>query len=239
MRASWSRPGLGRPERLQQLHGLGRLHVHEVHLELGVEEHRVGRRHELTQGRVQLRVGELVLVEVEHVDERLGRQQPQPLRLGEVDPRSGARGIQGVAFLEDLLGGHRVVEQRLGLLLDPRLLLQARARPSPGSAGRRGSARCGWSRCRTPARPCRRRGRRRRPRRRGRPGRSRRPRGCSRGTCCPAPRPRTRPARCPRCRRTTPWRAGCARSRRSPRAPPRRASGSGTTPTLGSIVANG
>jgi len=49
---------------------------------------------------VQLGVGQLILVEVEDVDERLGGEQTQAPRLGEVDPGSGARGIQGVAFLE-------------------------------------------------------------------------------------------------------------------------------------------
>ena len=43
-------------------------------------------RDERTEPGVQVGVGELVLVEVEHVDERLGRQQAQPRREGEVDP---------------------------------------------------------------------------------------------------------------------------------------------------------
>ena len=72
-------------------------------------------------------VGELVLVEVEDVDERLGRQQAQLLRLGEVDPGGRPGGIQGVALLEDLLRGERRCRAAaFVVLLDPRLLLEAR-----------------------------------------------------------------------------------------------------------------
>ena len=182
---------------------------------------------------VQVGVGELVLVEVEHVDERLGRQQARARRRGEVDPGGRARGIQGVALLEDLLRRERVLEERLGLLLDPRLLLEARHGLLEGLEVGEDRARCGSSRCRTRARPCRRRGRRRRPRRRAPPGRWRRPRGCWRGTCCPAPHPPRRRARCRRCRRTTPSRAGSSPSRRSRRAGSAASSGSGTTPDVG------
>ena len=88
-------------------------------------------------------------------------------------------------------------------------------------------------------RPCRRRGRRCRPRSSARRARSRRSRGCWRGTGCRGPRPSTRRRRVPRCRRT----------RRSPESPSpacaiaasaaRRGSGTSTMPTLGSIVQNG
>src|SRR6478735_2158331 len=110
-------------EALEHLEGLVGLHLHEVHLELGVEEDGVGRSGELAQLGVQLGVGELVLVEVEDVDERLGRQQAELLCLGEVDTGGRALGIEGVALLEDLLRGLGQLEGGLLVLVDPRLLL--------------------------------------------------------------------------------------------------------------------
>ena len=108
-RASWSRPRLLGAERLEHLEGVLLGHLHEVHLELGVEEHRVGRGDERAQARVQVGVGELLLVEVEHVDERLGGQQAQAGREREVDTGGRTRGVQGVALLEHLLGGEGVL----------------------------------------------------------------------------------------------------------------------------------
>ena len=102
--------GLLGAEALEHLERLVGDHVHEVHLELGVEEHRVGRAPPRSPSRAELGVGELVLVEVEHVDERLGRQQTQPLASGQVDPGSRPSGIQRPALLEHLLRGERVVE---------------------------------------------------------------------------------------------------------------------------------
>ena len=52
--------------------------------------------------------------------------RPSPEASAEVDPGGSARGVEGVALLEHLLGGEGVLVRGLGLLLDPRLLLEAR-----------------------------------------------------------------------------------------------------------------
>ena len=112
--------------------------------------------------------------------------------------------------------------------------------PCPPIRGRRAPARCRSSRCRRSDRPCRRRARCRRSRSSARRARSRRPRGCARGTCCRAPRPCDAPATRPAMSTNSiDGRDDLLRldDRRPARC--RRGSGTGTTPTFGSIVQNG
>ena len=71
------------------------------------------------------------------------------------------------------------------------------------------------------------------------PRRWHRSRGCSRGTGCPGPPPGSLRPPNPRCRRTRPWRARCFAGWSISASACRRSSGTGTMPTLGSMVANG
>ena len=114
--------------RLQQLERLVVGQLDELHLDLGVEEHRLRGRDERGQLGAQRVVGELVLVEVEHVEERLGGQQVQLAQRLEVE----AGGEHGLAGVEDLLGLLHGGELGDDLLLDARLLLQPRERALHG-----------------------------------------------------------------------------------------------------------
>ena len=156
-------------------------------------------------------VGQHGLVRVEDVEERLGREQAQLAeRLA-----SRRRHRRGSARCRGPHGG-------LGAASTGTSVLAACALPSAG-AGQRlleglqvGEDQLGRIvSMSTRGRRARRRARRRGRRRPGRPGRSRRTRGCWPGTCCPAPRPRTRPSRCRRCRRTRRSRARPAPTRTS------------------------
>ncbi len=178
---------------------------------------------------------EHVLVHVEDVDERLGGEQAQLADRFEVDGCRGERrpGIQrllrfdrglehdrldplGLEFLlvagDRLLEGLQVGEHELGVdRLEVALGVDAAVDVHDVGVGEAAHDLA----------------------------RSRRPRGCWRGTCCRAPPPRSRPSRCRRCRRTTPG-AGRMRSLVKISASTfSRGSGRLTTPTFGSIVANG
>ena len=92
---------------------------------------------------VQRLVGQLLLVEVEDVEERLGRQQAQLAQRGRGRPRR-PRPRRTACCPPRAPSGRRAALSSSGLvvLLDPRPPSRGAARPSRGSAGRRGSARC-------------------------------------------------------------------------------------------------
>ena len=185
-------------------------------------------------------VGQLGLVDVEHVEERLGGEQVQLAQLGPgrcprpaapaysvVPPSSSSR----AAFGRGDRGGPVLAE--LGLLLQPRQRLLERLQVGQDQLGVDRLDVVGR------ARPCRRRAPRSGRRRRARPGRSPRRRGCWPGTRCPGPGPSTRRGPGRRCRRTTPAPGTIFCESNISASLSSRASGSPTTPTLGSIVANG
>ena len=96
----------------------------------------------------QVALSELVLVEVEDVDERLRRQQAQRRCGGEVDAGGGSAGIQGRASSRTRCAATAL--SYAGRTSFDLRLLSSRGTASPESANRRGSTRCGWSRCRRP-----------------------------------------------------------------------------------------
>ena len=86
-RASWARPGSPGPTRRSSSARLVVGQLGQFGLGLGVEEDRLGRRDQRRAARsLQASSASSSDVHVEHVDERLGRQQVQLAQVGQVDP---------------------------------------------------------------------------------------------------------------------------------------------------------
>ena len=126
-------PRLGLPALVQHFGGLVGLELDELGLELRVEEHGLGRRHELAQPRPPRLVAHSGVVHVEHVDDGLGGHELEGAQRAVVDPGpgGGARGHGGGqhgALLQDLQRRARGVQHRGVGLPAAHLLLQARDR---------------------------------------------------------------------------------------------------------------
>ena len=106
---------------LQQLQRLVRRQLDQLGLRLGVEEDRFGRRDERPQLIRQRGVRDLVRVDVEGIEERLGGHEVQiAQRLGSKPrPEHGAPGFENRASLLDRLDDGRLVLLDAGLLLQP------------------------------------------------------------------------------------------------------------------------
>ena len=232
-------PRLLLPVAAEELPGVGRVEPRHLCLDLGAQHDRLRRTHTFGQVRGQAGVAQCAFVDVEHVNEGLGRQQVQVAQEDRVDFAGRCRARNGAPLAEYALRRGDGVEGGLERRRAPGLLGQAGADGAQPSGGRPGSARCSPSRCRLPGRPGRRRERHRRRGRRARPGRWRRSRGWRPGTGCRAPLPATRRGRGRRCPRRSPSPAPPVRRRRARPAAASRASGTATTPTLGSMVAKG
>ena len=116
----------------KHLAGVRLVQLGQFGLELRVEEDRLGRGHRGRQLGFELLVAQLVVVHVEHVDERLGGHQVQLGDVGLVDPAVRGRMIDGLAGLKDLLGlldGRHVLRADL---LAAQVLLQLRQRVLDG-----------------------------------------------------------------------------------------------------------
>ena len=176
-------------DRLQQLGGRLLVQLQQLGLDLRVEEHGLRGRDQLGELLALRLVGEHALVGVEDVEERLRGEQRQLAQRRPVD----ARREQRAALVEDSRPPPAPPRTRAAGPCACAPPSPGAGRPSPASGGRRGSARSRSLDVLGRVDRGRRRARRRGRRTRARPGRSRRPRGCWRGTCCPAPHPRTRP----------------------------------------------
>src|SRR5665648_605786 len=113
----------------EHLGGVLGLQLHELGLELGIEEDGVGRRNELAELGLHRRVGQPGVVGVEDEDERLVGQQLELAQRGRVDAvlRQAGPGVEDRAALrEDLVGLPCGVQDRGVGLLAADLLLQAR-----------------------------------------------------------------------------------------------------------------
>ena len=112
------------PRGSQQLHGFLRFEFHEFGLQLRVEEDRFGRCHDLRQLRLHVLIGELVGVEVEHIDERLGGQQRQFPKFAGIHPS----GEECLPAIEHLAGALSRRQHRRPFLVHAGFLLQPRNR---------------------------------------------------------------------------------------------------------------
>ena len=110
--------------RLKQLQCLVRLELGELGFRFGVKENRLGRRNQITQRSDEINVGQLPRVDVEDVQERLGRHQMQLAQRLWIEPGAEHR----PAFFENRLGLAHRSHDRLLVLLDPGFLLQPRQR---------------------------------------------------------------------------------------------------------------
>ena len=137
-RASACRPGSSWPIDSSSSRGAGLLvQLQQLGLDLRVEEHRVGGRDELGELLAARLVGEHGLVGVEDVEERLGGEQGQLAQRRPVD----AGGEQGACPRS---GSRRLPRRPRAPGAGPSASAPpsaGAARPSPGSGGRRGSAR--------------------------------------------------------------------------------------------------
>ncbi len=113
---------LGLAEGGQQLGGVLVGELGELGLDLRAQHHRVGGGDQGGELLEPAGVGEGVLVHVEHVQERFGRQQEQLPQRRPVHTRLGREGATGVEHLTGVLHGG---EQALPALVDPGLLLQS------------------------------------------------------------------------------------------------------------------
>lgn len=117
--------GLLLADGLEQFERLVLVELGEVRLQLGVEEDRLGGGDEGALLVLEVLVGQFVLVDVEDVQEGLRGQQVQVVQklvaLGALDD---AVREERVALLQDLLGLLDGLHLRRDVLLDPRLLLE-------------------------------------------------------------------------------------------------------------------
>ncbi|MBR7674529.1 DUF933 domain-containing protein, partial [Streptomyces daliensis] len=117
-------------DRLEEFQRLFLVQLGEVRLQLGVEEDRVPRGDQGALLGLEVLVHQFVLVHVEDVEERLGRQQVQVVqRRRGLRALGDARGEEGAALLQDGLRLQYGLDLGLLVLLDPGLLLQPRQDP--------------------------------------------------------------------------------------------------------------
>ena len=108
-RASNERPGqlgqagLAEAKLGKQLGGLVLGQFRQLCLGLGVEEDRLGRLDQRRQPVAQIAVGKLGVIGVEHIQQRLGRQQLEVAQVSRVDSGRCRAGEQCRPAVEDLL----------------------------------------------------------------------------------------------------------------------------------------
>ncbi len=195
--AGLAQAGLG-----EQFGGLVLGQLGQVGFGLGVQEDRLGGSDQRRQALAQVGVAEFAHVAVEHVQERLGRQQLQLAQRSQIDARGGGAGRQGDPGVQELLGRLRGLGHprslgilgELGLLGQPGQGLLQRLQVGQDqlgdhrlyvALGRHVAVHVGRRRGRRTPAP---------------PGRSRRSRGCGRGTGCRGPGPARRRGPGRRCR---------------------------------------
>ena len=111
---------------LQHLASLLLRQLHQISLQLRIQEHSLSRRHHVTQLLLLLLGRQNALIRVEHVNERLSGQQVQLLQMSQLQLRVLRTRNDGVTILQDLLRGLVGLQLSGVTLLNLHSLLQTR-----------------------------------------------------------------------------------------------------------------
>ncbi|BAI64405.1 UDP-N-acetylglucosamine enolpyruvyl transferase [Rothia mucilaginosa DY-18] len=111
---------------LQHLASLLLRQLHQISLQLRIQEHSLSRRHHVTQLLLLLLRRQNALIRVEHVNERLSSQQVQLLQVSQLQLRILRTRNDGVTILQDLLRSLISLQLSGVTLLNLHSLLQTR-----------------------------------------------------------------------------------------------------------------